>query len=216
MSYHSYSVFVFDITKKILLCRQISVDLFRLIYDEIVKNFGLDYVKEKNSLRNNYNEISDDLIYEYFSPLVNSYEISKELSYSYEFGLFKKNNLILRFSSFKNCLIMYVYANNTIMNNTNHSSSSLTSSIYSQYSTDWAAKSMLSLIRYKFGICSDDKCFNKINSNEIKLLFLQWTQLYSNDLNYFVETIEQLEVFIILNILFHLLNYLNIELNRIE
>ena len=211
------SILVFEITKKFLVFKILSKELYESLREDIVKNFGLNYVEEKNqsaNFRSNANDessthkadtncekkplvVTDDLIYEYLSTIVNSFEISKEIDYTYEYALFNKNSYIIRFMQFKNflfiCLNKLNQASKSLksVNNTNSDYAKL---IYSEYFTGWQCKSLMSLIKLKFGICLDDKCFNELTKSELKSLYLKWSEFHSNEMVYFVEAIELLDV----------------------
>ena len=142
--------------------------------------------------------LTNDLIYEYFSPIVNSFEISKEIAYVYEYVLINRNKYTIRFCQYNNCLILLIY--NLIdqqfyLNvNTTRKSSELTRQIYIDYYTNWFNKSLVSLLKFKFGICSNEKCFNLNKKNEIKNLYTKWSEYFLNDQSYFVEAIDQLVI----------------------
>jgi hypothetical protein len=139
--------------------------------------------------------INNELIYEYFSPIVNSFEISKEINYIFEYTLFKNNQHIIRFNLHKNCLFMFIQDMSSNVDKTFKSNTEMTNLIYSDFLSGWCCKSLTSLLRYKFGICSDEKCFNnKVNKTEIKELFSAWSNYYHAEQVYFLEAIEQLEV----------------------
>ena len=147
---------------------------------------------EKNSkLKNKKSLLTDDLIYQYFSPLINSFEFSKEINYVYEYALFNKNQHIIRFNLYKNCLILCIQNSNDNLLKTN---SDLKKLIYSEYLSGWYCKSITSLLKYKFGICGDEKCFNSSNQMEIRTLYSTWCNYYLTDVVYFLEAIEQLDV----------------------
>ena len=140
--------------------------------------------------------LTNDLIYEYFSPIVNSFEISKEMNnYIYEYALFNKSQYIIRFNLHKNCLFMCIQDFNSSPNNLFKPTLEMTKHIYSDFNSGWCCKSLISLFKYKFGICSDEKCFtNKTNHSEITELFTAWSNYYLMDQIYFLEVIEQLDV----------------------
>ena len=80
--------------------------------------------------------LTNDLVYEYFSPIVNSFEISKEINYIYEYTLFKKNQHIIRFNLHKNCLFMCIQDLNA--STTGHLASpksEMTNLIYSDFTS---------------------------------------------------------------------------------
>ncbi len=222
------SILIFEINKKILLYKILTDELLQLLKTEIVKNFGSNYVIEKNEqktaadendtsatekednidenknetkanpekkLNNNNAELNltNDLIYEYFSPIVASFEISKDINYTYEYALFNKNQQTIRFYLYNNCLIMCILSNTTT-SKLNKSDSELTRLVYAEYQTSWYCKSFISLIRYKFGICSDEKCFTGLNQIDIKKLYQKWSYLHANDPVFYIEAIEQLQI----------------------
>ena len=152
---------------------------------------------KSNSL-NNFN-LTDDLIYEYFSALVGSFEISKELEFIYEYALFNQNKYIIRFHVHKNFLLLIIL--NVTLDYSSSSSSSSSSDfrnhLYSEYFTSWFCKSIISLIRYKFGISTDERCFKETDESsqlEIKSFFAKWSHYFMSENLYFIEAIEKLEV----------------------
>lgn len=152
---------------------------------------------KSNSL-NNFN-LTDDLIYEYFSALVASFEISKELEFIYEYALFDQNKYIIRFHVHKNFLLLIIL--NVTLDYSSSSSSSSSSDfrnqLYSEYFTSWFCKSIISLIRYKFGISTDERCFKETDESsqlEIKSFFAKWSHYFMSENLYFIEAIEKLEV----------------------
>lgn len=162
--------------------------------DDIGENCSNIQTNKKKKKRNKL-FINNELIYEYFSPIVNSFEISKEINYIFEYTLFKNNQHIIRFNLHKNCLFMFIQDMSSSSSHTFKSKSEMTNLIYSDFLSGWCCKSLISLLRYKFGICSDEKCFNnKVNKIEIKELFSAWANYYHADQVYFLEAIEQLEV----------------------
>jgi hypothetical protein len=210
------SILIFEITKKFLVFKILSKELYESLSEDILKNFGLKYVEEKNqsdNFRANINDespnnadinldkkppvVTDDLIYEYLSTIVNSFEISKEIDYTYEYALFNKNSYIIRFMQFKNFLFICLNRLNPASKSSksiNTTNSDYAKLIYSEYYTGWHCKSLISLLKFKFGICLEDKCFNDIMKNEIKNLYLKWNEFHSNEMVYFVEAIEILDV----------------------
>lgn len=140
--------------------------------------------------------LTNDLVYEYFSALVASFEIAKEINYVYEYAFFSQNKYIIRFHMHKNFLILILFNYNDI--SAINESSELKNQIYSEYYTSWFCKSLISLIKYKFGICTDDRCFKDATENklEIKNLYLKWSNYFLNENLYFIEAIEKLEVYL--------------------
>ena len=217
------SILIFEINKKILLYKILTDELLQSIKTEIISNFGSNYVIEKNSQQktvetveendtsttereNSFSEepfneqvnkpkqemnLTNDLIYEYFSPIIASFEISKDINYSYEYVLFNKSQHIIRFNLYNNCLILCILSNSLKLT---QSESELNKLIFSEYYTSWYCKSFISLIKYKFGICSEEKCFNGLNQIDIKKLYQKWSYLFSNDLVYYIEAVEQLQM----------------------
>ncbi len=218
------SILIFEINKKILLYKILTDELYQLLKNEIVKNFGTSYVNEKNNqenledtqdtsateIENSYSEepsiinkmnetkptemnLTNDLIYEYFSPIVASFEISKDINYTYEYALFNKNQYIIRFILFNNCLTLCIL-NNSNNNKIDRKESDMNRLINAEYFTSWYCKSFISIVKYKFGICSDEKCFSNLNQIDIKNLYTNWSHLFANDPVYYLEAIEQLQV----------------------
>jgi hypothetical protein len=147
-------------------------------------------------------KLTNDLIYQYFSPIINSFEISREINYLFEYIFIDRNKYIIRFYLHKNCLVLLIYDmnhQNFYQNSLNVASKfgscELTRQIYIDFYTNWYNKSIISLLKFKFGICADEKCFNNqsLNNNrkEIHNLFLKWSELFQNDQSYFVEAIDQ-------------------------
>jgi len=162
--------------------------------DNVGENLSSSQMSAKKKKRKKL-LLTDDLIYEYFSPIVNSFEISKEINYIFEYTLFKNNQHIIRFNLHKNCLFMFIQDMSSNSGNLLKPKAEMTNLIYSDFLSGWCCKSLITLLRYKFGICSDEKCFNNIvNKIEIKELFSAWSNYYQVDQLYFLEAIEQLEV----------------------
>lgn len=213
------SVLVFEMSKKTLFYKILSRELKNHLRAEIWKNFGARYVKEKSeqstefysspvpgsdetaplhnnstgSSATNFN-LTDDLIYEYFSVLVASYEISKELNYVYEYALFDRNKYIIRFQLYKNFLIMILF---NMPGSGLATDMDLKNQLYVEFYSNWFLKSIISLFKYKFGISTDYRCFKDTadeNVTEIKSLFSKWTHFYQTENVYFIEAIEKLEV----------------------
>lgn len=226
MASNKSSILIFEMNKKYLLFKILTRELRSHLRSEIWKNFGAKYVNEKNeqslefyktdqqidtiqnedtnsasntsnnNTSSNFN-LTDDLIYEYFSALVASYEISREIDYVYEYALFEKNKYIVRFHQYKNFLIMILF-NVTTGVDPGLGSFESTNQLYTEYHTKWFCKSIVSLIKYKFGISTDDRCLKEADENttEIKSIFSKWSFYYQNENLYFMEAIEKLDVYI--------------------
>lgn len=198
------SILIFELNRKFLLYKILTDELGQILKDEIIKNFGFNYVAEKQKLNDDTStterensaseeshindqkfELTHDLIYEFFSPLVASFEITKDINYVFEYALFKKTNYIIRFNVFNNCLIMCILKSDPC-------DSEISKLIYSDYYSSWYLKSLISLLKYKYGICSDEKCFT--SSVDIKKLYQKWSNLFMNDPIYHIEAIEHLQV----------------------
>lgn len=212
MAYAKPSILIFEMNKKYLIFKILNKELKNQLRSEIWKNFGAKYVREKNeqslefynsdqqdfqandSIKANNNnnnfDLTDDLIYEYFSALVASFEISKEIDFVYEYALFNQNKYIIRFHQHKNFLIMVLF------NNFETNSSESKNQLYAEYYADWFCKSIISLIKYKYGISTDDRCLKETDEKtiEIKSLFSRWSSYYQSENLYFFEAIEKLEV----------------------
>jgi hypothetical protein len=220
----SSSILVFELNKKFLIYKILSQEFHDLLRDEIIKNYGVSYVYEKNqeetskSTKNNESPdslvsdsskvspvddensenfknkltLTNDLIYEYFSTIINSYEISQEINYSYEYILLDQNQYIARFYLYKNLLVLCIQNLNKLEIADNKSE--LVKAIYSEFYASWCSKSLISLFKYKLGICSDEKSFTLSNQNDIKTLYVNWLNYFFTDTLYYLEAIEQLEV----------------------
>lgn len=140
--------------------------------------------------------LTNDLIYEYFSPIVNSFEISREINFQYETLQINRNRYFVRLYLYKNCLTLLIYDVDAQQASLSDSSDTeLTRQLYVDFYTNWFNKSLLSLIKFKFGICSDDKCFkSRQNKLELKNLYKKWSEYFLNDQSYFVESIDSLVV----------------------
>ena len=177
------SIFVFEINKKFLLHKILTKQLEIALSADILKTFDQKYEELST-------ELADNLIYQYFSPLISSFEISRDINYVYEYASFSKHQHLIRFSLHKNCLIFCIYD----ATNKPESKSELATLIHAEYYSSWYSKSFLSLLKHKFGVCSDEKCFSKSNQRDLERLYLKWSSLYSRDQIYFVEALEQLDV----------------------
>lgn len=209
------SILIFEMKKKYLLYKILTKELKSHLKSEIWKNFGAKYIREKNeqnsefysvdanqsdetgtnpSSASNFN-LTNDLIYEYFSALVASYEISKEISYVYEYALFDQNRYIIRFHQYKNFLLMILF--NAAGVSAGLESFEVRNQLFAEYYTSWFCKSVVSLLKYKFGISTDDRCLKDTDEPavEIRSLFVKWSHLFHSENLYFVEAIEKLEVF---------------------
>ena len=220
------SILIFEKNKKFLLYKILNKDILKLLLNELDKEYGEE---NENNLRSSSafeekqeettplppitvtkkvrHQLTDDFIYGYFAPIINSYEISKEMNFVYEYALFNENQYIIRFTLYDNCLLLciyssinssYFYSSQSVQNILPQASLSpecleLNKLIYNDYHTNWCSKSIISIIKYKFGICSDEKCFNEID-NELKNLFVKWSKLHSCDIIYFIESIEYLQI----------------------
>ena len=242
------SILIFDINKKYLLYKILNKDILKLLTSELNKKYGEENEnqalspipenqpppspppqEEQEEPKITKNLLTDDFIYGYFAPIINSFEISKEMNYEYEYALFNNNQYIIRFTLYDNCLLLCIYnSNSSSVSSVNSPSQQqeqqqaklstilrpmstvataftqqrqepvsapqdLNKLIYNDYYTNWCSKSIITLIKYKFGICSDERCFNEID-NELKNLFVKWSRLHSNDIIYYIEAIEYLQV----------------------
>jgi hypothetical protein len=143
--------------------------------------------------------LTNDLIYEFFAPMINSFEITREISYCYEYALIDRSKYTIRFYLYTNCLILLIYNFGDVQaylsSSSIRASSELTRQVYIDFYTNWFNKSLISLLKFKFGICSDEKCFKlSANKKEIKRLYLKWSEYFLNDQAFFVESIDQLVV----------------------
>jgi hypothetical protein len=258
------SVLIFELNRKILLYKILNNSLAKELRKEIIKLFGVNYVKEKNVENRNKktgaeNEtkpeaksmenskastdsfldssieeeeeendesstedntetdntqklrtsspttntpeakasltLTNDLIYEFFAPMINSFEITREINFIYEYALLDRNKYTIRFYLYTNCLILLVYNFGDVNSGSIRASSEMTRQVYIDFYTNWFNKSLISLLKFKFGICSDEKCFRlSANKNEIKRLYLKWSEYFLSDQAYFVESIDQLVV----------------------
>lgn len=137
-------------------------------------------------------KLTDELISEYFSPLISSYEFSKDLNYTYEYALFNKPEYMAYFYSYKECIILTIFDSNRF--ELTKSSNYFMKYVYSEYYSSWCCKSLISLFKYKFSICLNEKCLSKDSKKEIKRLFLKWCNYFQTEQIYFLEAIEQIEV----------------------
>jgi hypothetical protein len=208
MSFSMASILIFDKNKKYLLYKILNKDILNLLINEFNKEYGenqnfqsLSPIPENQQAPHRPTTmLTDDFIYNYFAPIINSFEISKEMNYVYEYALFNKNQYIIRFTLYDNCLLLCIYScvNSLQLQSSQQKNIStevleLNKLVYNDYHTNWCSKSMISLIKYKFGICSDERCFNEID-NELENLFVKWSKLHSFDVIYFIESIEYLQV----------------------
>lgn len=163
------SILAFDLNKKVLLFKFMTKQFKKLLDSEFINNFGDPYSKEADSESN--------LFYQYFSPLISSFEISKDINFVYEHVLLNNSQYILRFNPYKNCLILCFYDSNQFQFGYSHST--IARSVHNEFFTSWHCKSLVTLIKYKFGICYDEKCF--VNQGEIRRLILKWSNLFTQD-----------------------------------
>ena len=200
------SILIFEINKKFLLNKIITDELHEFLRTEIIKNFGIKYVEEKSNLNDAelrssslssspsqaHLSVTDDLIYEYFSPIINSYEISKEINYTSEYALFTNSDYSIRFYPNKIFLILTIFNSKTFINQ--EASAALTKQIYTEFYSNWYSKSFISLVRYKFGICQDERCFKEPFKTELNNLMNKWFFSFNTDQVCFTESIEKLDI----------------------
>lgn len=172
------SVLVFELNKKILLFKSLTKSFEVLLKAEIEKNYSTIHTAETCDDNDPLQETDANLFYQYFAPIIISFEISKDLNFVYECMLFNKQQHIIRFSLYKNCLIICVYDSFQFHQQV-ESKSTVTKMVHVEYYSKWYCKSFVSLMKYKFGICSAEKCFN--NQIEMQKLFLNWSDLYVNN-----------------------------------
>ena len=177
------SIFVFEMNKKFLMHKILTKQLEVALSADILKTFDQKYEELST-------ESADNLLYQYFSPLISSFEISRDINYVYEYASFGRHQHLIRFSLHKNCLIFCIYD----ATNKPESKSELATLMHAEYYSSWYSKSFLSLLKHKFGVCSDEKCFSKPNQRDLERLYLKWSSLYSRDQIYFVEALEQLDL----------------------
>lgn len=200
------SILVFELNRKFLLYKILTKELAEHLQKEFIKYFDTQKIQEeqtdlKSSLNQDQAEKSKDtylrhdLIYEYFAPIVNSFEISKEINFLFEHALFKDTNFLVRFFAYKNCLLLLVYDSNLSSTNLEKINSALTKQVNAEFYLNWCCKSFISLVKFKFGICSDEKCFETDDTKyDLKNLYLKWSSYFLIDQIYFIEAIEQLHV----------------------
>lgn len=177
------SLLLFETKRKFLIYRILSNDLKVHLINEFQIYFSSG--KLENQL-----ELSDDLIYEYFAPIVNSFQITRDLNYRFDHILLKKSNFFIKFFLYKNYIILLIFAIDRF--NPSNQTSSITNQIFGDFYANWFFKSFLTLVRFKFGICLDERCF-QIKNPEINELFFKWSNLFSTQHLFFIEAIEEVQ-----------------------
>lgn len=180
------SLMVFEINKKILLYKLLSPSFAAILNAEIAKNYGNN---EDDSISNQQEpqsyECSDEspeeiLYYQYFAPIINSFEISRDLSFVYEYILFERRQHVIRFYLYKNCLVLSIYDMRQAVPAVGQVNSMTTRLIHAEYYSSWYSKSFVSLMKYKFGICGDEKCFTN-QTMEFNRLYSNWSNQFIRD-----------------------------------
>ncbi len=182
------SILIFDIKKRFLMYKILNKELT----DDLLDKFRKTYENDPDTDTTSNVTINDDFIYGYFAPLINSFDISKDLNYSVDYILFNNNQYIIRFNLYDNLLILCFY-NPAILSITFKLNSSANRMLFQEYYTNWCCKSMISLIKYKFGVCSDERCFSSTN-DELKKLFYKWSYYHLSDEIFFMEAIDYLQI----------------------
>jgi len=189
------SILIFEINKKILLYKILTDELLQLLKTEIVKNFGSNYVIEKNEQKTaaDENDTSATEKEDNIDENKNETKANPEKKLNNNNAELNLTNDLIYEYLYNNCLVMCILSNTTT-SKLNKSDSELTRLVYAEYQTSWYCKSFISLIRYKFGICSDEKCFTGLNQIDIKKLYQKWSYLHANDPVFYIEAIEQLQI----------------------
>ncbi|RNA32470.1 Hermansky-Pudlak syndrome 1 -like protein [Brachionus plicatilis] len=178
------SILLFETKRKFLIFKILTNEL----KDHLIKEFHIYFSDGKLE---NQVELNDDLIYEYFAPIVNSFEISRELNYRFDHVILKKSNFYIKFYLYKNCLLLSILPINQLNSLTQNTD--LTKKIYGDFYSNWFLKSFITLAKFKFGICLDEKCI-QIDNSEISELFLRWSNIFFTHHLYFIEAIEEVQI----------------------
>ncbi|CAF0708209.1 unnamed protein product [Brachionus calyciflorus] len=183
------SFLVFDSKRKFLLYKILTKELQNHLLKEFDIYFSSAKLEDKTNQDTNQTlELESDLVYEYFAPIVNSFEISKDINFKFESTLLNNSNYSIRFYPFKEYLFICIYDLKYL--NLTFKTTDLVNQVYSDYYSNWFCKSFLSLIIFKYGICLDKKCFD----SNFKSLFLKWCDLFLTQHVYYVEAIEVVQV----------------------
>lgn len=170
------SILVFDLNKRCLL--------FKLLSDELTNALLKEINKTNSNQEEQITSLNSDFLNSYFSPLVSSFEISREIDYLYEILSFNAYKSTIRYNLYENCLILCIFESENVTN-------SKVNCLLNDYQTSWEFKCIVSLIRYKCSICTIDS----IDTNLIESMFKQWLKLNNNQIINFFEAIE----FLIIN-----------------
>jgi hypothetical protein len=181
------SMLIFDIKKRFLMYKILNKELT----DDLLDKFRKTYA-DTPEVDTDKPCLNDDFIYGYFAPLISSFDITKDLNYAVDYVLFNNNQYIIRFSCYDNLLLLCFF-NPTVLAATFKLNSSTNRMIFQEYYTNWCCKSMTSLIKYKFGICSDERCFASV-SDELRNLFHKWSYYHLTDEIFFMEAIDYLQI----------------------
>lgn len=176
------SLLLFQIKRKFLIYKLLTNDL----KDHLINEFQVYFSSGKLE---NQLELSDDLIYEYFAPIVNSFQISIDLNYRFDHFLLK--NFYIKFYLYKSCILLLIFSVDNF--NPSKQITNVTNKIFGDFYSKWFCKSFISLVKFKFGICSDERCF-QINNSEINELFIKWSELFSIYHLFFIEAIEEVQI----------------------
>ncbi len=198
------SLLVFEINKKILLYKWLSPSFAAVLNAEISKNYGgnksnPEHKTEAGEDTDGASDSEDILFYQYFSPIINSFEISRDLNFVYEYILFDRRQHVIRFHLYKNCLVMSVYDTRQTVPAVGLIKSPATRLIHAEYYSSWYSKSFVSLMKYKFGICADEICFANQRSG-FDRLYSNWSNLFINDQVTFFVLQSDLELLELINL----------------
>ncbi len=172
------SILVFDLAKQTPVFKALTSSLEQAISAEIARNYASAADSDAN------------LLYQVFSPLLSSFEISRDMSFLYESLLFGQRAHAVRFTAYKGCLLLCLHDSSHL----HQIDAALPRSLHADFHSAWFSKSFLSLLKYKFGVCADEQCFRHAAAAEVRALFAFWSALFARTQVFFVEAIEQLEV----------------------
>lgn len=194
----------------------ITPELMDLLKSEIRENFNPEYLKEQQAYEQESDHLQDDnnndshnnnsgneadmsasfrnLLFQYFTTLVASFGICKSTNHLLETVFLDKKNYLFRLCSYQNFLIIVSVNSDSfgkIEHDLNPNKSEMRTEIYFEFYTNWLIKSFVSLLRYKFGICTSE---DQKMLSEIRSVFCSWCDLYLNDHLFYVEAIEKLDL----------------------
>jgi len=120
------SILVFDLAKQTPVFKALTSSLEQAISAEIARNYASAADSDSN------------LLYQVFSPLLSSFEISRDMSFLYESLLFGQRANIVRFTAYKSCLLLCLYDSAHLRQI--DASAALTRSLHADFHSSWFSK----------------------------------------------------------------------------